>query len=385
MSSVIPKVILLTTSNLGPYHQARYSHLAQGEIELLVVKTPVREHYRPWSATEEGFRTCAPFDECRSALDVWRAAYRLLGEERPDAVVCVGYNSRFIWVMSALSRWLGVACVLYLVGWEGERSRSRMKEIIKKLYCRLLFRAAMATGERAGHYAKALGIADDRIHCVGNVVDNEYFAAPVGDEAAARFALLPPNSFLTVARLSAEKNLTTLLQSFHEYYKAGGDWHLCIAGVGPEESALKAQVPAAVRDRVHWLGWVGYEDLPALYQRAGCAVLPSYIEPWGLVANEAMAAGLPVLVSSQCGCQPELCLNDVNGYGFAPDDVKGLSELLSRIEALPPEVRAAMGQASRTIIGNYSLDSWREAFCACVNSLVSTPLRRRLTEAVNVE
>ena len=98
-------------------------------------------------------------------------------------------------------------------------------------------------------------------------------------------------------------------------------------------------------------------DLLPYFAFAKCLVLPSRREPWGLVVNEAMAAGLPVIVSRQCGCAENLVTPN-NGFLFSPDDQKTLTDCLAELENKSGSERLAMGQASRTIIAAFSLQRW---------------------------
>jgi glycosyltransferase involved in cell wall biosynthesis len=373
-----PKVLLITASNLGPYHQARYSELSQGAIDLVVVKTPQPEFFRPWSqdATQDGFRSISPFGNSSAILkspnQLLRCAQRLLRSEKPDVVVCIGYNNRCTWAISFFCRVYKIPCLLYIVGWEGERARSKRKEVAKKLFCSYAFSAAMATGSRASDYAQILGISKRRIWQVGNVVDNSHFAQPsaVTDSSLAADEL-PRDFFFTVVRLSAEKNVEGLLSAFVKYRQTGGTWDLCIAGTGPLETDLKQLTPPTLKEHIHWLGWVSYKALPLLYQKANCFVISSFIEPWGLVVNEAMAAGLPVLISDHCGCQPELCLQDRNGFGFEPSNAEELAQLMSKMSEMPIEERITMSEESRRIVANFTLETWRQAFVDCVTAVAN--------------
>ena len=89
-------------------------------------------------------------------------------------------------------------------------------------------------------------------------------------------------------------------------------------------------------------GFKQYDELPAWYGLAGAFVLASTTEQWGLVVNEAMASGLPVLVSERCGCAPDLVEDGVNGFTFDPYDVEGLAGLMQRVAAMTDEQRQAM-------------------------------------------
>ena len=368
--TVNTRVLLLTSSNLGPYHQARYRSLAQGNICLIVVKTPVEEYHRPWEAGggPDDFRTLAPFRLEDSFLQIYRKCKNMLAQERAEVVVCVGYNSRYIWALAAACKFHKVPCALYLVGWQQERPRSRHKEALKRVFIREAFRAALATGALAGEYARNLGVPAGSIYTVSNVVDNAHFSHGTRS-AAARSDDLPARFFLTVSRLSPEKNITGLLQAFERYRAQGGSWELCIAGTGPQEAELQAQEPGAIAGSLHWLGWLGYDQLPIVYQACHCFILPSEIEPWGLVVNEAMAAGKPVLVSRQCGCHPELCQVGRNGYLFDSHDTLRLADLMHHVESFPDSELERMGQASREIIAGYTLETWRDAFIGAIQDL----------------
>lgn len=369
-----PKVLLVTASNLGPYHLARYEYLAK-KVELTVIQTPVAEFHRPWQAdfADISFTIDQPYAD-KDAPQSWRTLFRrtqsYLNVKQPDLLITVGYNRKYVWALTVTAHQLKIPAALYLVGWAEERQRSMLKEMVKRWYCRRYYNAAFVTGSRAAGYAEQLGIPADNVWRVGNVVDNNHFAQK--GQSPEPLSGLGKSCFLTVTRLSDEKNIPVLLQAFAQYRSNGGLWHLAVAGTGPDEVALLASVPAALQEYVHWLGWVQYDALPGLYAHAGCFVLPSQIEPWGLVVNEAMAAGLPILISRQCGCYPELCVEGQNGFGFSPSDVGRLTELMHQVESLPEEERRRLGNRSSAIVAEYSLDSWRHAFVEAVNAITDS-------------
>lgn len=368
-----PRILLLTASNLGPYHKARYEELAT-TLDLTVCKTPISEYERPWSEVQAAnvtFQLVAPFEANMSTLQIWKRIHALMVGQSPDAVVTVGYNGRFVWLTTCIARLLKIPTLLYLVGWSEQRKRSFLKETFKRLYCTFFYSEALVTGSRARDYAAQLGIPYSRIFTIGNVIDNDHFAERRKLSPQLVHLATKPY-FLTVARLSKEKNLNTLIEAYSQYVLDGGSWHLVIAGTGPEEEKLRATIPESITDQVKLLGWVGYDELPALYQHAACFILPSLMETWGLVANEAMAAGLPILLSTQCGCLPELCIEGVNGYSFAPTDTATLVRLMHKVEQLSHERLCAMGDKSREIVGGFTLNTWRDAFTNAVEQVIAT-------------
>jgi len=96
------------------------------------------------------------------------------------------------------------------------------------------------------------------------------------------------------------------------------------------------------------------------YSMASVFVCPSVSEPWGLVINEALASGLPVLVSTGCGAARSLVKDGNNGWTFPPGNEDALASLMLRISALLPGELQEMGDRSRNIIGNWSLDRFAD-------------------------
>ena len=106
-----------------------------------------------------------------------------------------------------------------------------------------------------------------------------------------------------------------------------------------------------MNDRVHFPGFVQYDDLPVYYALARYALLlPSLKDTWGLVVNEAMASGLPVLVSDRCGCASHLVEENENGYVISPESTEAITNRLIRFAELSDEAHASMADASASII-----------------------------------
>ena len=101
---------------------------------------------------------------------------------------------------------------------------------------------------------------------------------------------------------------------------------------------------------VHLPGFKQYPELPAYYGLASAFIHASTTEQWGLVVNEAMASGLPVLVSNRCGCARDLVQEGVNGFTFDPYNVEQMAELMLKISTFQDVSLSAFGDASRAII-----------------------------------
>ena len=149
---------------------------------------------------------------------------------------------------------------------------------------------------------------------------------------------LPPRAFLYVGRLVEDKAIDVLAAAYRRYRAFAADpWPLIVAGTGPESRRLEAE------PGVDLLGFVQPEQLPAVFARAGCLVLPSRLEPWAVVVHEAVSAGLPVVCTRACGASTRLVLDGYNGAIVSPDSDPGLAEALGRISNADDDDRRAMG------------------------------------------
>jgi glycosyltransferase involved in cell wall biosynthesis len=188
-----------------------------------------------------------------------------------------------------------------------------------------------------------------------DVVDNDFW----GGYGGPRLAELPDGYLLAVGRQIPVKNFGFLLRVYETYRSRAGpeaSLPLVLVGEGPERDAMEAALAAGHLEQVCLLPFVDPSALRALYQHAAALVMPSLAETWGLVVNEAMAAGLPVLVSNACGCAPVLVREAVNGYTFSPDRPDELLDILLAFTARTSEEKAAMGRASRRQIRSWGLD-----------------------------
>jgi 1,2-diacylglycerol 3-alpha-glucosyltransferase len=221
------------------------------------------------------------------------------------------------------------------------------------------FDAALVGGRPHKEYAISLGIPADRVFMGYDVVDNGLFAQRAAAARAQkrrwrRELKLPVPYFLTVCRFIEKKNLVRLLAAYRLYRNLSpqNPWDLVLCGSGPLEAMLK-KIATGIPG-VHFPGFKQANELPDFYGLAGAFILPSsHFEQWGLVVNEAMASGLPVLMSRACGCASDLVHEEVNGYTFDPYDVENLARLLVRMSSDAVDLKA-MGQASLRIIADWT-------------------------------
>ncbi len=317
--------------------------------------------------------------------DSSRGLIAALETVRPDVVVCVGYSDPEVHRTVAWALRRGVPLVTCSDSTYDDEPRTRLKEALKRVVVSA-FDSGLVAGIRSHEYLGTLGMDGDRRFSPWDVVDNEYFRLGAElarrTEAGSRARLgLPKRYFLCVARFVPKKNLGRLIEGYAEYARSHADaaWSLVLSGAGPDEGELRFRVAqAGLTSRVHFSGFLQYPDLPACYGLAEAFVLASDSDQWGLVVNEAMASGLPVIVSKRCGCAPDLVREGENGLVFDPDGASSLADALGRLAQMDPGRRAAMGVRSMQIIAGFSPEDFAVGLRAATECAVARRRRRGL-------
>ena len=214
-----------------------------------------------------------------------------------------------------------------------DRPQSKVKGLLKRFFfsaCQGVF----CYGQRARQYLLHYGVPESRIHlrCQAAALPADYSPAKALE---GRLQCSPPTQaprFVYVGRLSPEKGLDALIAAFAGFRLASPQARLVIIGGGPLRQSLEQQaLDLGLGDAVEFAGSMGQEALAEQYLKATCLVLPSRSEPWGLVVNEALHYGCPVVVSDNCGCVPELVINGITGYRFETNNPDDLKDKLTRV------------------------------------------------------
>lgn len=235
----------------------------------------------------------------------------------------------------------------------------RWKVTAKRALFPALYRRAtgvIAPSTATARYLRELGVAEEKIFLVPYAVDNAFFAesAQRADPTKQRASWGIPSDatvLLFVAKLQPWKRPDDALDGFA---KAAVDQsHLVFVGDGPLAPRLKARAAElGILDRVHFIGFLNQGELPAAYAAADLLILPSEHEPFGVVVNEAMASGVPVVASDQVGAAGDLVIEGETGYVFPMGDVDALASTLRDALANRARLRE-MGNAAAK-----RMDAW---------------------------
>lgn len=369
--------------NYGPYHVARVKGLAEVEdIEPHFIELASEQKKYPWQtgADESGVVLETLSDasfEWTSFRELYGKLTRALKDFGPQAVVIPSYSPP---IMLATARWAkkhGAASIMMNETTTLDHPRVWWKERIKGFLVKRYYDAAFVGGTATREYISGLGMADEWIWGGYDVVDNSYFSTRASEIVAKKQEYrkeygLPERYFLYVGRFSEEKNLLRLLEAYRRYRDHRPDgWDLVLVGDGPQREDLVKAARWLDLEDVLWPGFRQVDELPVYYALGSAFVLPSTSEPWGLVVNEAMASGLPVLVSNRCGAAPDLVSEGENGYTFDPYDVEDLKNRMLVLSGSDEVEMYAMSEASRNIIVDYTPEIWVESLTDCIRQTIS--------------
>jgi glycosyltransferase involved in cell wall biosynthesis len=305
--------------------------------------------------------------------DMWISLRRKLEEFQPDVIFIYGYT---LDIMRRAKSWAdhhGVAIALISDSNHFDKKRYGILEFVKYLYVSRLD-AAFVGGTSSSLYVQKLGISKERSILGYDVVDNDFFCeqAKINRVMATRIRQkwnLPENYFLFIGRLIREKNLYRLFDAYKAYVNSQPRaWSLVICGDGPDRQELRdfvAKLPKNLSEKVLFYGHIKQPEIIDFYSCASCFVLPSVSETWGLVVNEAMSCGLPVLVSNRCGCAADLVANHSNGWTFDPLDCSVITDLMMKVSTLSPSARMEMGLHSEEIIARWGLNTFAQNAIEC--------------------
>lgn len=353
---------MVLTPIMAPYRVPVFNALAaRPDMRFRVLYLAETEPRRKWPAYEEEME----YDH-RILPAVVRLPYKgmsltlsagLFTEFRqwlPEVVLAGGWHQPAHLMAFGLRRLFG-----YRFAWwieSNARDARRGTGGVERLKRHLASRAdaVVVPGTSSAEYVTSLAVSPTKVFVAPNAVDNAFFTARgladrTGRNGSARF--------LFAGRLDRLKGVDVLLEAWRRL--PAGTGLLVLAGDGPLRSRIAGEVAAEKLDNVVLLGNLDREGLAHEYARADVFVFPSLSDPWGLVVNEAMAAGLPIITTSAPGAVDDMVRDDWNGIVVRPGDPAALAGAMLRLSG-EDALRIDMGQRSLEAISSFSPDRCAE-------------------------
>jgi glycosyltransferase involved in cell wall biosynthesis len=263
----------------------------------------------------------------RYAAREWRKGGRVIRWMRENdvrAVVMFGYNDAGRMRVIRWCRRRGVPCFLFGDSNIRNDQATGLKAIAKRIIVGRAVRmctGVMPCGTLGRAYFEKYGAKPDRVFYFPYEPDYDLpkrVSSADVEKAVEQFGLKAGRRRVVYSgRLVSYKRVDLLIDAFAAIAEERPEWDLLIVGDGPERAALEARVPAELKERVIWTGFLDDQAVvTALYKASDVLVLPSDVEPWAVVINEAAAAGLAIVASDVVGAAAELVHDDVNGQLF---------------------------------------------------------------------
>lgn len=360
------KRILFLIRNIGDYHAPRLLRLQQEALEagheFLAVEAADRSslyaHRQTRAALlKTGIHHLSLHGTGR--LDILRKLARTTWKFRPDVLFTLGYSDEIALCGLVMGKALGARVFFLADSKADDQPRRAAGEAVKARILRR-YDGALVAGERHKSYFAGLGVKSDVIQVGYDVVDNGYFA-----QRAARFrtksnlvhtmGVVPPRYVLLVSRLIPRKRVDRALDIYAASHLPGSQVKLLIIGQGPQEQHLQERVEAlGIAEHVICRREVKSSMMPLFYAFAEALLLTSEYDQWGLSVNEAMACGIPALVTSRCGCAGEIVLHESNGFVWDGVSTQTGAALLNRL-VLEQETRERFSAAAARTMTEWGL------------------------------
>jgi len=297
-----------------------------------------------------------PHKDCRSEEDVAGQLRR----DRCDLLIANGYTQRVYRQAVRVAKRGGIATALRLdsVLWDNSFARLLAKRLLFAIYMKRTYDLFLGVGSLTLDYLRSFGVPRERMGLFPYATDVEEFrfrsAISPEERAARRRQLGVPEQVrlvLSLTKFNEREAPWDLLRAFDRLGRE--DVWLVLAGDGPQRAALERQAGRQVR----FPGYVPYTELPVLYAAADLFVHPAREERWGVSVQEALACGLPVVVSSRVGAGFDLIDSGRNGFVYPEGDEEALALRIDEALALPLE---QVRERSRAILSHWDYAaSWR--------------------------
>lgn len=349
--------IALLVNGMTGYLDAEFRALHRAGHELFVA-TPGRPEVAVGAMHDTAFERFEVADVAATYL-AWPSEpdaadlVRRVQEFAPDAILVWSWN--FSDAYRAVLRAADPAVVRGLVMDNLWRAAPKqwLGRLTHRWYLRPVFDVAVVPSDRTEFYARRLGFSAADVIRGSISADTDLFAAPPRDGAALAAAA----RFLYVGRLVDHKGADLLAEAYARYRDLAAargvePWALAVAGIGPLRPLL------ARIEGVELLGFRQPAQVAELMREVSAFVLPSHIEPYGVVVQEAAASALPILCTDFTGAMPGFVSDGGNGWVVPSGDVEAMAAAMLRTSTAGPERLAEMSRVSRALSERTSPDRW---------------------------
>ena len=382
--------VAIITNIPAPYRIPLFEKIAEHpSVDLHVYFTAVSEGNREWSVELSdrfnykilpGFTLKYPGKELFSYHFNISIIQELIRNDY-DVIIAGGYASFATQISFFLCKMRKVPFILWSGGTINEPSLLRKISLPLAKFIVRNSDACIAYGTRAKEYLVSLGASPEKVFIAYNTVDTDFFRQQnfkfkaQKDDLNDKMGIKNKKIALYIGQLIERKNVKLLIKAYSKL-KDELDIALLIVGNGMQKNELKNLCIKNNINDVFFVGFKQKEELPWYYAMSDLFVLPSAQEVWGLVLNEAMACGLPVIATDKVGASVDLIKNQENGYVVESRNIEQLYEAMKKILA-NPKIEESMSKRSQEMIEeSFTIEHAAKGFVSAIEYTVYN--RRRV-------
>lgn len=343
------KKVLLIWDRLGDYHRARVKALEDLGADVYTADLGAADQLYQWNNSEGDKHTVLSVFpvEKKDTVNRVRNAKAYIDKIQPDILACpygrTEYHS-ILWY----ARRKKIKTVIFCESWY---TGGKIKDTLKSVFLKQLGDYIFVSGKRAyKHVVNNLKFPTNRVVEGYSVVDNKHFESSIALQDR-------PKTLLCIARFSEEKNLLRLIEAF-QISKINQTWNLKIIGAGPMQGILEQAVMNS--SSIELKSWCSYAELPGEYAQAKAFVLPSSFEPWGLVVNEAIASGIPVLLSSEVGALNDVYSSSMDKLVFVPFSTDAIRYSLDVLADMEDKHLQQVWNSQQKVLTTHNPEVWAQ-------------------------
>jgi len=314
---------------------------------------------------QSGFASTVLNTAQTGVLRFFRETDRLLRQERPSAILVYGYYLPEHWALWWLAQSHRIP--LIFVGETFSRDGGGVRKLLRDVLQPLFFRGVrrfISVGDRTHAFYRSFGVDPSRITPTKYCVDTSFFQLPEKTSQATRRRVrqelqIPDNAFvlLFVGRLFERKRPLDMIEIQNRL--AHLNVYTILVGNGPMESELKEKISG--NPRIRAVGFKNQGETRDCYHASDLLVVPSVYETWGLVVNEANAAGIPALVTETCGTAGDLVISGETGEVIAVGDTRAAAQKIAELVSSEFRYQRLQKTAQKKVLTEYRIENFAEA------------------------
>ena len=284
----------------------------------------------------------------RNQYDI-KKLQELINVIKPDFVYCSGWMDKdYLATVRGLKNKIPVVIGLD-TKWTGT-FKQRIASAISKITLQKIFSHCWVPGQQQKKYALKLGFKENEIMTGYYSADVDHIKS-IGQKALEKKKNGFPHKFIYVGRYFEFKGIKDLWNAFIEWDKENkNDWELWCLGVG--------NIEPVKHPKIKHFGFIQRSDISSFIQEAGVFIMPSHLEPWGVVLHEFASAGFPLICSGAVGSSEVFLSEGKNGYIYKAGHIEKLKECINKITLLSDSELIHMGEISMNMAMEITPDSW---------------------------